>query len=76
MPKADLNENKKIDPREPVVVNIPRIPGEPNYVVVWVNEENWKVMKGCDVTVPYCVYDVLKQSDRARERAYLYEDKL
>lgn len=76
MPKAELNENKEIDTRKLVTVNIPRIPGEANYVVVWVGEESWKILRGEDVQVPYCVYDVLEQCNRARARAYSYADKL
>ena len=53
MPKnnntADTEAQEEvIDTRKPVIVNVPRIPGKPNYVVVWVNEENWKIKRGGD----------------------------
>ena len=65
-----------IDTRKPVIVNVPRIPGKPNYVVVWVNEENWKIMRGVDVEVPYCVADVLRQSAAAEAYEFAYREKL
>lgn len=77
------NENASVEKREeiintrkPVIVNIPRIPGEPNFVIVWVNEESWKIKRGVDVEVPYCVYDVLRQSAAAQANEIAYREKL
>lgn len=55
-----------------VTVRLPRISGKPDAIFVSVGERSWRIKRGCDVTIPLCAYDVLRNSELAEDKAVSY----
>ena len=58
---------------ELVTVKLPRIPGE-DTVYVSVSERSWLIKRGCEVQIPYCAYDVLRNAEIAEDIAIKYKE--
>ncbi len=59
-----------------VTIKLPRISGKPDSVFVSVGERSWRIKRGCEVSVPECAYDVLRNSELAEDRAIAYMEKI
>ncbi len=60
---------KKNTKEREVTVRLPRISGKNEAVYVSVGERSWRIRRGCDVTLPLCAYDVLRNSELAEDKA-------
>lgn len=49
---------------------------EENFVIVSVNGNSWKIMKGVDVSVPLCVAEVLENGRMMAHTARSYVEKM
>lgn len=68
-----MNKNTK---EKTVTVRLPRISGSGDAVYVSVGERSWRIKRGCDVTIPLCAYDVLRNSEIAEDRAVSFIEKV
>ncbi|MBQ4561435.1 MAG: hypothetical protein IJA55_03770 [Clostridia bacterium] len=59
-----------------VTVRLPRISGSSDAVYVSVGERSWRIKRGCEVTIPLCAYDVLRNSELAEDRAVSYMETI
>ena len=55
-----------------VNVRLPRISGKEDSVFVSVGERSFRIMRGVNVTIPECAYDVLRNSEIAQDDAVAY----
>ena len=67
---------KKQNNEKTVTVRLPRISGMGDAVYVSVGERSWRIKRGCDVSIPLCAYDVLRNSELAEDRAVSYMEKI
>ncbi len=63
---------KKITKEQTVTVRLPRISGKDDAVYVSVGERSWRIKRGCEVVIPECAYDVLRNSEIAEDKAVAY----
>ena len=59
-----------------VTVRLPRVSGKNEAVYVSVGERSWRIKRGCDVTLPLCAYDVLRNSELAEDKAVSYIERV
>ena len=59
-----------------VTLRLPRISGANDAVYVSVGERSWRIKRGCDVSLPLCAYDVLRNSELAEDKAVSYIEKI
>ena len=59
-----------------VTVRLPRISGKNDAVYVSVGERSWRIRRGCDVTLPLCAYDVLRNSELAEDKAASFIERV
>ena len=67
---------KKNTKERTVTVRLPRISGKNDAVYVSVGERSWRIKRGCDVTIPLCAYDVLRNSELAEDKAVSYMETI
>ncbi len=67
---------KKNTKEKTITVRLPRISGNNDAVYVSVGERSWRIKRGCDVTVPLCAYDVLRNSEIAEDKAVSFIEKV
>ena len=67
---------KKNAKERTVTVRLPRISGAGDAVYVSVGERSWRIKRGCDVSIPLCAYDVLRNSELAEDRAVSYMETI
>ena len=66
----------KIKAKEKTVsIRISRISGKPDAVFVSVGERSWRIKRGCEVELPECAYDVLRNAELAEDKAVAYIEK-
>lgn len=53
-------------------VILPRISGKADAVFVSVGERSWRIKRGCEVAIPECAYDVLRNAELAEDKATAY----
>lgn len=59
-----------------VTVKLPRISGRGDAVYVSVGERSWRIKRGCEVSIPECAYDVLRNSELAEDKAIAYMETI
>ena len=59
-----------------VTVKLPRISGKSDAVFVSVGERSWRIKRGCEVVIPECAYDVLRNSELAEDKAVAYIENI
>lgn len=57
-------------------LRLPRISGKCEAVFVSVGNRSWRIKRGCDVEVPECAYDVLRNAELAEDAAVAYIENL
>ncbi len=67
---------KKNTKERTVTVRLPRISGKSDAVYVSVGERSWRIKRGCDVSIPLCAYDVIRNSEIAEDKAISYMEKI
>ena len=55
-----------------VTVILPRVSGKANAVFISVGERSWRIKRGCEVAIPECAYDVLRNAELAEDTATAY----
>lgn len=67
----------KKKPQDMKTVLLPRgRKNEENFVIVSVNGNSWKIMKGVEVSVPACVAEVLENGRMMEQTARSYVEKM
>ena len=69
-----MAKNLKKTEEKTVRIKLPRISGKPNAVFVSVGDRQWRIMRGVEVEIPACAYDVLINSELAEDAAVRYEE--
>ncbi|MBE6573675.1 MAG: hypothetical protein E7652_04690 [Ruminococcaceae bacterium] len=59
-----------------VTIKLPRISGREESVYVSVGEQSWRIRRGCEVEIPLCAYDVLRNSELAEDKACAYMERI
>lgn len=67
---------KKNIKEKTVTVRLPRISGAGDAVYVSVGERSWRIKRGCDVTIPLCAYDVLRNAEIAEDKAIRFIERV
>ena len=67
---------KRNEQERTVTVRLPRISGKNDAVYVSVGERSWRIKRGCDVTIPLCAYDVLRNSEIAEDKAVSFMERI
>lgn len=57
-----------------VNIRLPRISGKEESVYISVGDRSFRIMRGVDVTIPECAYDVLRNSEIAGDSAIAYSN--
>ena len=57
-----------------VSIRLPRVSGKEDSVYISVGERSWRIMRGVNVTVPECAYDVLRNYEIASDGAVAYSN--
>ncbi len=57
-------------------IKLPRISGKSEAVFVSVGDRSWRIKRGCDVEIPECAYDVLRNAELAEDAAVAYMENL
>ena len=71
------NNLPKKQPKDKMVsIKLPKArKNEDNFIMVSVNTKNYRIMKGVNVKVPASVAEVIRTSEKAKDRAERYIEK-
>lgn len=70
---STTNTNNNTEKKEKLVkIRLPRLKEDDADVYVSVNERSWLIKRGEEVEVPECVVEVIRNQERALERAYFF----